>query len=151
MAGAAEDPAGHIDPTRESLAALAGLPDDDPVVMLNLLRFRDAASYPDGSPHPPCTGREAYRRYGTVAIRHVRAVGGDQIFGGSARCSIIGPADEWDEVLLVRYPSPAAFLTMVADPDYRAAAVHRSAALADSRLIALRPHDAVFASSRAAR
>ena len=44
-----------------------------------------------------------------------------------------------DELLLVRYPSKAAFLSMLADPEYRAATEHRTAALADSRLIATTP------------
>ena len=41
--------------------------------------------------------------------------------------------------MLVRYPSTTAFLSMLADPEYQAATVHRSAALADSRLIGTTP------------
>ena len=52
---------------------------------------------------------------------------------------MIGPSDEaWDEVLLVQYPSRKAFLTMAGNPEYLACTVHRTAALADSRLIAMR-------------
>ena len=40
---------------------------------------------------------------------------------------------------VVRTPSKAAFLSMLADPEYRAATEHRTAALADSRLIATTP------------
>ena len=39
-------------------------------------------------------------------------------------------------MLLVRYPSIGAFLEMVTDADYLVCARHRTAALADSRLIA---------------
>lgn len=130
-------PAAFVDPTTEALAGLAALPDDGPFVMLNLLRFRDAAEYAPGSAHEPCTGRDAYARYGAVASGHVAAVGGHVEFAGRALMSVIGPAGEWDQVLLVRYPSRAAFLAMVSDPGYRASTVHRTAALADSRLIAL--------------
>lgn len=52
---------------------------------------------------------------------------------------IAPPGEHWDQLLLVRYPSAAAFLAMLADPEYQAATVHRSAALADSRLIATTP------------
>ena len=52
----------YLHPERAALEALAKLPDDEPVVMLNLLRFRARAEYPEGSGHAPCTGREAYRR-----------------------------------------------------------------------------------------
>lgn len=54
--------------------------------------------------------------------------------------ALIAPKQEqWDLLLLVRYPSSAAFLSMLADPEYQAATVHRSAALADSRLIGTTP------------
>ena len=129
----------HIHPDRAALEALMQLADDEPVVMLNLLRFREQASYAEGSPHAPCNGREAYARYGAVAVRHVQAVGGKSIWMGGAELTLIGPSDEpWDDVLLVEYPSPEAFLTMASNPEYLACAVHRTAALADSRLIAMR-------------
>jgi uncharacterized protein (DUF1330 family) len=138
MASEPTHPAGHVEPDGTALAALADLPDDEPVVMLNLLRFRDEAWYPQDAPHPPCSGREAYARYGEAAFRHVRAVGGEPVLQGTPELAVIGPDGEWDEVVVVRYPSRAAFLRMLADPDYRAVTVHRSAALADSRLVALR-------------
>jgi uncharacterized protein (DUF1330 family) len=129
----------HIHPERSAIEALAKLPDGEPVVMLNLLRFRSEAVYPDGSAHAPCSGREAYARYGAEAIRHVQAVGGKPIWTGQAQQTIIGPSDEaWDEVLLVQYPSRQAFLAMTANAEYLACTVHRTAALADSRLIAMR-------------
>ena len=131
--------ADHIHPERAALEALTTLADDEPVVMLNMLRFREQASYPAESPHAPCTGREAYTRYGAEAVRHVAAVGGKPIWMGDVQLTVIGPSDQpWDEVLLVEYPSRKAFLTMASNPDYLACTVHRSAALADSRLIAMR-------------
>lgn len=48
---------------------------------------------------------------------------------------IAPPEEEWDDLLLVSYPSKEAFLAMLSDREYQAAAEHRSAALADSRLI----------------
>ena len=58
----------------------------------------------------------------------------------AAQVALIAPeGEQWDELLLVRYPSKAAFLGMLADPEYRAATVHRTAALADSRLIGCLP------------
>jgi uncharacterized protein (DUF1330 family) len=130
----------HIHTERSAVAALAELGDDEPVIMLNMLRFRATASYPAGSGHAPCTGREAYARYGAAVMKHLQAAGGRPIFRAAAQLTLIGPAAEaWDEVLLVQYPSRAAFLRMISDPDYLAASVHRSAALEDSRLIAMRP------------
>lgn len=129
---------GHIHPERAALEALLELADGEPIVMLNMLRFREQASYPEGSPHAPCTGREAYARYGAEAVKHVAAVGGKPIWVGQVQLTVIGPSDEpWDDVLLVEYPSRTAFVTMASNPEYLACAVHRTAALADSRLIAM--------------
>jgi uncharacterized protein (DUF1330 family) len=120
--------------------ALARVADGQPLVMINLLRYREAASYPAGFDAAPCSGSEAYRRYGHAAIRFITEVGGQVIWQGSAKAMLIGPRDEqWHKALLVRYPSKQAFLSMVSNPDYQAITVHRSAALEDSRLIATVP------------
>lgn len=107
-----------------------------PVVMINLLRYRERAEYPAGFDAEPCSGREAYQRYGAVALGKVVGVGGEIVWMGAVKMAVIGPdGEEWDDAVLVRYPSRAAFLERVAQPDYQAAAVHRTAALADSRLL----------------
>lgn len=131
---------GSIDPTPASFRALfAAVPPGQPVVMLNLLRFRERAEYGAGSGHPPCSGREAYAAYARQAIRHVQAIGGRVIWQGDALHAVIAPEGEaWDEVFLVEYPSIEAFIGMVRAPAYQALAHHRTAALADSRLIATR-------------
>ncbi|MBK6799170.1 MAG: DUF1330 domain-containing protein [Acidobacteria bacterium] len=127
-----------INPDREKWSDLiAGIPQDKEITMLNLLRFREQAAYPEGSPHPPCSGREAYNRYSEVSIRTIAEVGGGVFWLGKAAATVIGPADEsWDLVILVKYPSIGAFLTMLALPHYQQASTHRTAALLDSRLIA---------------
>ena len=51
-----------IDPTADQVRALRDAGPDGPVVMLNLLKFRERANYPVGSLHPPCSGAEAYLR-----------------------------------------------------------------------------------------
>lgn len=130
-----------LNPSQAQLECFAEqMPAGEPILMLNLLRFNERALYPPEQSEPPCSGKEAYARYGRIAIGKVRAAGGDVQVMADARVSLIAPDDEhWDQVVLVRYPSPAAFLAMLADPEYRAATVHRSAALADSRLIGCNP------------
>ena len=127
-----------IDPTRESLENLKqSVPMDKPVTMLNLLRFNEQAAYPSDSAHAPCSGREAYKRYSETAFAKLGEVGARPVWMGKALASVIAPGDEhWDEVFLIRYPSGQAFLQMIGMPDYQAATIHRTAALADSRLIA---------------
>ncbi len=107
-----------------------------PLVMINLLRYRERAAYPAGFEATPCSGREAYQRYVAVAAVKIAEVGGKILWTATVKMSVIAPeGEEWDEALLVQYPSRAAFVTMVSQPDYLAAAVHRTAALADSRLL----------------
>jgi uncharacterized protein (DUF1330 family) len=127
-----------IEPSPEKLQKLIAEADDEsPIVMINLLRYRDRAEYPRGSDATPCSGEEAYQRYGALVVPMLGEVGAKILWRASVKHTVIGPAsEEWDEALLVQYPSRRAFLTMVSRADYQRAAVHRSAALADSRLIA---------------
>ncbi len=111
-----------------------------PVVMINLLRYRERAAYPAGFDATPCSGREAYQRYGAVAVNKVTGVGGRIVWMAPVHGAVIAPEGEaWDDAVLVEYPSRRAFLDMVSQPDYQAAAVHRTAALADSRLLLTEP------------
>ncbi len=129
-----------IDPTSGDLTRIvATVAADTPVTMLNLLRFRDQAAYPATDDAEPCSGRDAYARYSRQALAHVRAVGGEPVVIAEVLGRFIGPDNEdWDEMLLVRYPSLSAFLAMIGNPDYQAATIHRTAALADARLIVTR-------------
>lgn len=122
------------------LQVMDTLPPDQPVVMLNLLRFRDQAAYADTDQAEPCSGREAYKRYSQTSLQTIAAVGGRVIFGGKAHEALIAPSGEgWHQVFLVQYPSPAAFRAMMALPQYQACVHHRTAALADSRLVPISP------------
>ena len=126
-----------IDPDKDALKqAVAAAHGRGPIGMINLLRFADQAQYPADSEHPPCTGREAYGRYADHALGAIRRAGGKIEWSGRALASVIAPAGEqWDEVFIVRYPDVEAFIGMIMAPDYQAQTVHRTAALADSRLI----------------
>lgn len=128
---------GYIDPTRERFGQFRALPEEGPVHMLNLVRLRDAAAYPDGR---KATGAEAYAAYGRESGPIFRRVGGRIAWTGDFRFMLIGPEDEhWDHCFIAEYPSGAAFVEMVKDPDYQKAVVHRQAAVADSRLIRIAP------------
>ncbi len=122
-----------IDPTADQVRALRDAPDDRPITMVNLLKFRAQSRYEDGD-EPPCTGREAYGRYKKAFAETVSAVSrAEVVFQGSVQQVFIGvagqPETDWDEVLVVRYPSRRHFLAMMADPTYREALRHRYAGL----------------------
>lgn len=132
-----------IDPDANGLRRLAAMPAETPVTMLNLLRFHEQATYAPDTGAKPCSGCEAYARYSRVALEQLKVIGGEPVWVGAALDAFIAPPGErWDEMLLVRYPSIGAFLRMLAQPDYRAATFHRTAALEDARLIVTRTPDA---------
>lgn len=110
-----------INPTPEQIQAFMSAPIEGPILMVNLLRFKQ-----DG-------GRDEYLRYAQLVGPHLARVGGRVVFHASAKATVIGD-DAWDEVLIVEYPSRQAFLDMVGNEDYQAAAKHRTRALVDSRL-----------------
>lgn len=123
----------YIDPERAQFDAFKALPRDQPVMMLNLVRFRDRASYPDGH---AASGAEAYAAYSRESAPVFRRVGGEIVWRGRPELVLIGPeAERWDVVFVARYPTAGAFLEMVTDPAYREAVRHRQAAVRDSRLI----------------
>jgi uncharacterized protein (DUF1330 family) len=114
---------------------LAKIPSGKPIIMINLLKFKEKARYPDGS--TPCSGREAYQAYRKIAAKTLAAIGGELFWGGEVfGCPIAPEGEEWDEAMLIKYPSIEAFKKMVAMPEYQEGSVHRTAALEDSRLIA---------------
>lgn len=128
-----------VDPERAQFEAFKKLPRDMPILMLNLLRFRDRADYEDDR---EATGAEAYAAYGRQSGPIFDRVGGRIVWRGTPETVLIGPQDErWDLIFVARYPTAGAFLEMVTDPDYQIAVKHRQAAVLDSRLIRLAESD----------
>ena len=128
---------GHVDPTKESFGRFKNLPTDQPIHMLNLVRLRADAAYPDGR---KASGLDAYRAYARESGPVFARLGGKQVWIGRPELTLIGPDSEhWDIAFIAQYPSGQAFIDMVRDPTYREAVKHRQAAVADSRLIRLAP------------
>lgn len=129
----------YLSPTPESIAMLMAHDPSEPVSMLNLLRFREIADYsesPDLAPQEPISGEQAYDIYVQHVVPLLRAVGGKATFSARGGPLLIGPAKaRWDRVLIVEYPSIQAFFDLTQNPEYLSRAGHRTAALADSRLL----------------
>ncbi|VWX49981.1 DUF1330 domain-containing protein [Novosphingobium sp. 9U] len=115
------------------------LPRDQPIMMINLLRFRGRTEYAENENDQPCSGRDAYmNRYAAISLQVVEKFGGKAFWQGQVLATLVAPqGEQWDEALLVQYPDFAAINSVFNDPDYQAVLYHRTAALADSRLIAL--------------
>lgn len=128
-----------IDPTANQVRGLRDTGSHGPVVMLNLLKFKEVADYDDAG-EAPCSGVEAYARYQHAFTVTVGAISQAQVlYDGPVEQVFIGmagsPEADWDKVLIVRYPTRQHFLAMMADPDYRLALRHRYAGLARTVLL----------------
>ena len=128
---------GFVDPTKETFVAFRANDRAGPIHMLNLVRLRERAAYPDGR---AATGVEAYAAYSRESAPVFSRLGGAIVWRGKFELMLIGPeAERWDLSFIAQYPDVAAFVAMLRDPAYREAVKHRQAAVADSRLIRLQP------------
>jgi uncharacterized protein (DUF1330 family) len=131
----------YLEPTFEAGRDLAMRGLSGPVVMLNLLRLRDIADYaatPELAPAAPISDAQAYDRYIAHTLPFLTASGGELLLLAEGGALLIGPAEEcWDRAMLVRQASVLAFMAFATDRAYLAGLGHRTAAVADSRLLPL--------------
>ncbi|MEL6538991.1 MAG: DUF1330 domain-containing protein [Bacteroidota bacterium] len=113
--------------------------DQGKVVMLNLLKFKAVADYSEAEhldPGQEISGSEAYQRYMDATMPLLGKAGSRVLFWGKSNSYLIGPeAESWDMVLLVEHESVAKFMAFAQDEVYLKTAGHRTAALANSRLL----------------
>lgn len=135
-------PAVYVNSDANAYAAMQKLPADQPLHMLNMIRFKDRASYEKGSEFAAkaWTGEQAYAEYSRHSSPIATRSGGKVVYFGMPQLTLIGAEHEkWDAIFIVSYPNLASFLALVGDPDYKKHAFHRSAAVADSRLVRMAP------------
>ncbi len=103
------------------------LPDKGPVVMVNLVRFREQSLDGNGS------GWDAYSRYSKGDMPLLKKVGGTVIWAGNIEGVSVGNLGDgrWDWVVLAQYPSRAAFLEMMTSSEYLAINVDRENGVED--------------------
>ena len=101
-----------------------------PIHMLNLLKFRENASYPDGKDRH-LSGREAYARYTKEVAKILHEMGGKIEFVADISRLMLGEVEElWDAVAIASYPSRETMLKMIQSDDYQSIHIHREAGLA---------------------
>lgn len=132
--------AAHVN--NEQAGAFFGTPDDGPIVMINLLTFKEFATYEDGT-DATVSGEEAYLRYGALLDGPdgvLAKFGARLLYSGKTTGLLLGTVEEeWDAVALVEYPSTSAMLAMVMSPEYNAIDHHRYAGLAGQLNIRTKP------------
>ena len=116
-----------------NVEGLRDLEDQGPVVMVNLMRFRERSLDGDGS------GWDAYLRYSALTVPMIKARGGTLLWTGDAKAVALGRQDgnQWDYLALVYYPSVAAFIDMMTSADYESRCdPHRQNGCAEHVIIA---------------
>ena len=122
-----------IYPTPQQIESLMAGPADQPVVMVNLLRFNSRAEAPDEG----LSGEQAYRCYAERMQEFVESKGGRFLWVGRVDSQVIGTGGENFHIIgLVEYPSRETFLAIATDPHVQEIGVHRAAGLESQWLIA---------------
>jgi uncharacterized protein (DUF1330 family) len=120
-------------PEPHQIQQLMGGPEDTPVVMVNLLSFKQDAD--DGN--EGMTGEESYMRYGGNMRKFVESKGGRFIWTGRVDSMVIGESDaDFQVIALVEYPSRKAFLEIASSPHVAEIGEDRKKGLAGQWLIA---------------
>ena len=134
-------------PMPEQIRTLLSGPEGQPVVMVNLLRFKPAADAPDQD----VSGEGAYRRYADKMIAFVESKGGRVIWSGRVDSQVIGEGGDFFHMVgLVEYPSRQAFLEIAGDPYVQEIGIHRAAGLEGQWLLAATPSSIVPGASPSA-
>ncbi len=103
---------------------------EGPIVMVNLLKFKEKAEYPDGR-ETNLSGYEAYQLYAQAVVEIFKSFGGRVLFAGDVTHLALGQVEElWDEIALAEYPNRGALVAMAQSDAYREITVHRRAGLA---------------------
>ena len=120
----------QVNPSSERIKQFFGDEEDGPFVMVNLLKFKDKAEYPDGR-ETDLTGEQAYALYGAAVAEILQKLGGGAMFSAEVERLMLGEVEElWDRVAIAMYPSRQAMMDMMQSPEYQEISVHRSAGLA---------------------
>lgn len=120
----------HVNPTEEQMKGFLEPGAEGPIYMVNLLKFKDKAEYPDGR-ETDLTGQEAYGIYGMEVAKLLVEVGGAPIFSAGVERLMLGEVEElWDSIAIAMYPSRQAMLEMISSEKYQEISVHRTAGLA---------------------
>ena len=116
-------------PNEDQIKEFSEQGEDKPIYMVNLLKFKEKANYPDKR-ETDLTGEEAYAIYAEEVAGHLEKVGGKPLFGGKIERLMLGEVEDlWDKVAIAMYPSRKAMFQMINDPDYIVSAQHRVAGL----------------------
>ena len=124
----------------ESLKRLLARDDGREFVMVNLIRYREKAAYPAGSPYDD-SAIEADKRYARAFFPYLLRYGNVPIFISRRSGSFIEPqhAEHWQVVAMIRYRSRRDFIRSVSAVIGKDVMVHKWAAIDTTHVFPVRP------------
>lgn len=119
-------------------------PEHEPWVLVSLLRFKHRVSTANRG---TISGAAAYQQYFDACLPVLKRFGGTIVWAGDTQFAVAGlsssspPQDQaqWDRVVVVRYPTPAAYRAFVGDPEYRQALKLKEEAVAETQVLVCSP------------
>ena len=125
---------GGVCPTAAEWRAILSRPADRALELLNLLAFVEEVETDDG----PASGADAYRAYTEAAAPAFERAGATLLHLAPVEQGFGTPPDqEWDMVVLTRYPTPRSVADFWLDEEFVAAHRHRADGVARSLVLVL--------------
>lgn len=116
-------------PTPEQWESLVALPDNTPIVLINLFKLRENAVYNNNAQQEKIvTGKDAFDLYAAVSIPALEKSGGKFLHLGKYNNMFIGSDEDWDIVAIGSYPNLHSLIALYQDSQYHESFCHRSAA-----------------------
>lgn len=111
--------------------------EDGPIVAVHVVQFDRSIAESDAALAESLAHMDAYQRHAAVAaVPHGVSIDG----WFSCDSPVVGDGRHWDQVRFNRFPSKAAFMAMVFDPDrLKAQHEHREVAMSDTYTLLVRP------------
>jgi hypothetical protein len=124
----------------ESLKRLLSRDDGREFVMVNLIKYREKAAYPAGSPYGD-SAVEADKRYARAFFPYLLRYGNVPVFISWRSGSFIEPpgAEPWQVVAMIRYRSRRDFIRSVRAVVGKDVMVHKWAAIDTTHVFPVRP------------
>jgi len=126
------EPADRADATAHWRGLFAAGAGDGPIAVVNRFVLRERAAYDDGR---EASGVEALMAYAATSVPALAKVGGRFLVSSGVVAPLFGSVPDADLVVVGWYPNRAALLALLRDPEYRAAFVHRRAAVASQWVV----------------
>ena len=119
------------EPTETQLREITETDQESSFDMINLIKYRPTAIYESAADNAiGRSGREAYQEYGLVAFPKIIGMGGSLVYKGTCDHQFVGDESQnYDDLIIVRYPSKRAYLEMFNSTEYQEVIKHRKAGL----------------------